>query len=122
MVSAWPVYRNFGSLELKDLEDSINWLSGQRYVERDRIGIWGWSFGGYLAAYAMTHSTLFRIGIAGAPVTDWMLYDTIYTERYMLTPEHNPDGYRTSSVLEAASHLHGKLLILHGTMDEKRPY
>ena len=118
MVSAWPVYRNFGPLELQDLEDSVGWLCGQRYVDRERIGIWGWSFGGYLTVYAMTHSELFRAGIAGASVTDWTMYDTIYTERFMQTPEHNPDGYRNSSVLEAASNLHGKLLIVHGTMDD----
>ncbi len=116
--SAYPAYRNFGSVELQDLEDGIQWLGNQRYIDPERIGIWGWSFGGYLTVYAMTHSRLFRIGIAGAPVTDWELYDTIYTERYMQTPEHNPEGYRGSSVLNAASDLHGKLLIVHGTADD----
>jgi dipeptidyl-peptidase-4 len=118
MRSVWSIYRNFGVVELRDLEDSIGWLKGQRYVDPDRIGIWGWSFGGYLTAYAMTHSTTFRAGIAGAAVTDWALYDTIYTERYMQTPEHNPEGYRRSSVLESASDLNGKLLIVHGTADD----
>jgi dipeptidyl-peptidase-4 len=116
--SAWPAYRCFGTTELRDLEDAVGWLRGQRYIDPDRFGIWGWSFGGYLTAYAMTHSRLFRMGIAGAPVTDWTLYDTVYTERYMQTPERNPEGYRSSSVLEAASRLHGKLLILHGTLDD----
>lgn len=116
--SAHPAYRNFGSKELQDLEDGIQWLGNQRYIDAGRIGIWGWSFGGYLTAFAMTHSRLFRMGIAGAAVTDWRLYDTIYTERYMQTPEHNPDGYLRSSVLNAASNLHGKLLIVHGTADD----
>ncbi len=116
--SAYPTYRNFGSVELRDLEDGIRWLGNQRYIDPERIGIWGWSFGGYLTAFAMTHSRLFRVGIAGAPVTDWELYDTVYTERYMQTPEHNPEGYRGSSVLNAASDLHGKLLIVHGTADD----
>ena len=116
--SAWPLYRNFGKLELEDIQDGLTWLKSQRYVDPDRIGIWGWSFGGYLTTYAMTHSTSFKMGIAGAPVTDWALYDTIYTERYMGMPTENPEGYRRSSVLEAARNLHGKLLVIHGTMDD----
>ncbi len=116
--SAWPVYRNFGELELRDLEDGLDWLKAQPYVDSDRIGIWGWSFGGYMTAYAMTHSRSFKVGIAGAPVTDWRLYDTIYTERYMATPQSNPDGYENSSLLSAAKNLHGKFLLLHGAMDD----
>ncbi len=117
-VRSWPIYRRFGETEFSDLEDGIAWLKSQRYVDPERLGIWGWSFGGYLSAYAMTHSSLFRMGIAGAPVTDWRLYDSIYTERYMAQPSNNPEGYRNSSVLEAADQLQGKLLILHGTMDD----
>ncbi len=117
-VAAWPIYRRVGAMELSDLEDGITWLKSQRYVDPQRLGIWGWSFGGYLTLYAMTHSTLFRMGIAGAPVTDWRLYDSIYTERYMAQPSTNLEGYRNSSILEAADKLHGKLLILHGTMDD----
>lgn len=116
--SAQSVYRNFGSQELRDLEDGLQWLRERPYVDSDRIGIWGWSFGGYLVGYAMTHSDSFRIGIAGAPVTDWRLYDTIYTERYMGLPKDNPEGYRKSSVLEAAGDLQGKLLLVHGVLDD----
>ncbi len=71
-----------------------------------------------MTAYALTHSDRFKIGISGAPVTDWRLYDTIYTERYMGTPEENPEGYTSSSVIKAASNLKGKLLIIHGSMDD----
>ena len=71
-----------------------------------------------MTAYAMTHSRSFKVGIAGAPVTDWRLYDTIYTERYMATPQSNPDGYENSSLLSAAKNLHGKFLLLHGAMDD----
>ena len=117
-VSAWPLHRDFGRLELRDHEDSVEWLRAQPWADGERIGIWGWSFGGYLAAYALTHSTSFRMGIAGAPVTDWRFYDSIYTERYMDLPANNPDGYRASSVVEAAESLNGKLLILHGTIDD----
>ncbi len=116
--SAWPLYRNLGELELRDHEDSVDWLRAQPWVDPARIGIWGWSFGGYLTAYALTHSASFKMGIAGAPVTDWRLYDSIYTERYMDLPDNNPDGYLSSSVIEAAGALGGKLLILHGTLDD----
>lgn len=116
--SAWPVYRHFGELELRDLEDGLAWLKRQPYVDGRRIGLWGWSYGGFMTCYALTHSTSFKMGIAGAPVTDWRNYDTIYTERYMATPQNNPDGYKKSSPVHAAEHLHGKLLIIHGTTDD----
>ena len=116
--SAWPAYRNLGELELRDVEEGIEWLRSQSYVDSDRIGLWGWSYGGYLTLYALTHSTSFKMGIAGAPVTDWRLYDTIYTERYMGLPQENPDGYGKSSVLESAGNLSGKLLLIHGTIDD----
>ncbi len=116
--SAWAAYGNFGELELRDLEDGISYLRSLPYVDAERIGLWGWSFGGYMTSYALTHSRSFRIGIAGAPVTDWHLYDSIYTERYMRMPQNNAEGYRRSSVVRAASDLHGKLLLIHGTMDD----
>ena len=103
---------------MKDVEDAINWLKKEPYVDGSRIGMSGHSYGGYLTAYCMTHSDLFAAGIAGAPVTDWRDYDSIYTERYMLTPQENPEGYNASSVVRAAGNLHGRLLILHGLMDD----
>jgi dipeptidyl-peptidase-4 len=78
----------------------------------------GWSYGGFMTAYALTHSTSFKIGIAGAPVTDWRLYDSIYTERYMATPQNNLEGYDSTSVIRAAKNLSGKLLLIHGTIDD----
>lgn len=116
--SAWPLYRNFGELELRDLEDGIAWLRSQPYIDGSRIGISGWSFGGFMTTYALTHSTSFRIGIAGGSVTDWRDYDTIYTERYMGTPQNNPDGYKKTAPVNAAENLHGKLLLIHGTIDD----
>ncbi|MBK6797757.1 MAG: S9 family peptidase [Acidobacteria bacterium] len=116
--SAWTIYKNFGELELRDIEDGISYLKSQPWVDGSRIGINGWSFGGYMTAYALTHSTSFKVGIAGAPVTDWHLYDTIYTERYMGTPQNNPEGYEKSSVIKAAKNLSGKLLLIHGTIDD----
>lgn len=116
--SEWPVYRNFGELELRDLEDGIAWLKSQPYVDADRIGIWGWSYGGYMTSYALTHSQSFKMGIAGGTVSDWRNYDTIYTERYMATPQNNPEGYRKSSPVNFARDLHGKLLLIHGAIDD----
>jgi dipeptidyl-peptidase-4 len=116
--SAWPVYRNLGALELQDLEDGLSYLKSQPFVDGSRIGLWGWSYGGYMTAYALTHSKSFKMGIAGGTVTDWGNYDSIYTERYMQTPQRNPEGYKTSSVLQAAGNLSGKLLLIHGAIDD----
>jgi len=116
--SAWPLYKNFGELELRDLEDGFTWLKSQPYVDASRIGLWGWSYGGYMTSYALTHSQTFKIGIAGGTVSDWRNYDSIYTERYMATPQNNPDGYWKSSPVHFAKDLHGKLLLIHGAIDD----
>lgn len=116
--SAWPVYKNFGELELRDLEDGITYLKSQPYIDASRIGLWGWSFGGFMTNYALTHSDSFRIGIAGGSVTDWLNYDSVYTERYMQTPEHNPEGYKTTAPTASAKNLRGKLLLIHGAIDD----
>jgi len=114
-----PVYHHFGNVELADQLAGVKWLSKQPYVDSTRVGIWGWSFGGYMTCMAMLRgSDFFKAGFAGAPVTDWRRYDTIYTERYMGTPEENPEGYRDSSPVNFASGLQGKLLIAHATGDD----
>lgn len=118
MDATWPVYKNFGELELRDLEDGLTWLKSQPYVDASRIGMWGWSYGGFMTSYALTHSQSFKIGIAGGTVADWRDYDSIYTERYMLTPQNNPEGYKKSSPTNAAKNLHGKLLLIHGSIDD----
>jgi dipeptidyl-peptidase 4 len=117
-VSAWPMYRNFGELELRDVEDGLDWLRGQGWIDSDRIGINGWSGGGYLVTYALTHSRRFAMGIAGGPVTDWHNYDSVFTERYMDLPSRNPEGYRRSSPARVAADLHGRLLLIHGAIDD----
>lgn len=109
---------NFGPGSLLGQEIGARYLASLPYVDPARIGIWGWSFGGYETCYALTHSRLFRAGAAVAPVTDWHLYDTIYTERYMGLPNKNAQAYARSSVLNAADHLNGPLLIQHGTSDD----
>jgi dipeptidyl-peptidase-4 len=116
--SQWPVYGRLGELELRDLEDGITWLRKQPYIDASRIVLSGWSYGGFMTAYALTHSTSWSGGIVGAPVTDWRDYDTVYTERYMKTPQHNPDGYRDTAPRFAAAKLHGRMLLLHGTTDD----
>ncbi|WP_162273943.1 DPP IV N-terminal domain-containing protein [Mariniblastus fucicola] len=115
---AWPVFRNFATAELDDILTSIDFVKKEGWVDEDRIGIWGWSYGGYMTAFAMTHSDVFKMGISGAPVTDWKNYDAIYTERYMGLPQDNTEGYKTSSVLESAENLSGKMLLVHGTIDD----
>lgn len=118
MKSAWPLYKNFGELELRDIEDGLAWLRRQPYVDGSRIGIAGVSFGAYMTLYAMTHSRSFTMGIAEGAVTDWRNYDTIYTERYMGLPSENPDGYRKSSPRFDAARLSGELLLIHSTLDD----
>jgi dipeptidyl-peptidase-4 len=114
----WPIYGKLGELELRDLEDGITWLKAQPYVDASRIALHGWSYGGFMTAYALTHSTSWAAGIVGAPVTDWRNYDTVYTERYMKTPRNNPGGYRDTAPRFAAAKLHGKMLLIHGGIDD----
>jgi len=117
-ISAWSCYKKLGVQELKDLEEAVAWLTKNPWADATRVGLSGHSYGGYITAYAMTHSKVFSAGIAGAPVTDWHLYDSIYTERYMGLPKDNKEGYEVSSVVKAAANLHGKLLLLHGMIDD----
>jgi len=116
--SQWPVYGKLGELELQDLEDGIAWLTQQPYIDASRIVLHGWSYGGFMTAYALTHSTSWAAGVVGAPVTDWRNYDTVYTERYMKTPQNNPDGYRRTAPRFAAANLHGGMLLVHGSIDD----
>jgi dipeptidyl-peptidase-4 len=114
----WPIYGRLGELELQDLEDGAAWLKQQPFVDGSRMVLSGWSYGGFMTAYALTHSTTWAAGIAGGSVTDWRDYDTIYTERYMKLPSHNEDGYRRTAPRFAANRLQGRLLLLHGLMDD----
>ncbi len=116
--SEYGLYKNFGASELRDLEEGVSYLKSLPYVDGSRIGLSGWSFGGFMTSYAMTHSKSFKIGIAGGTVSDWNYYDSIYTERYMKTPQNNAEGYKTSSVKEAAKSLNGRLLLVHGVIDD----
>lgn len=116
--SAWVAYRKLGTEEMKDIDDLMRWIKAKPYVDPARIGMSGFSYGGFMTAFAMTHSEHFAAGIAGGTVTSWNDYDTIYTERYMGTPQDNPDGYASTSVVDAAGDLHGNLLLVHGMVDD----
>lgn len=118
---AWEsvIFEHMGKHELEDQLTGVQYLQSLPYVDGSRIGIRGWSYGGYMTLFALTHAPgIFKCGAAGAPVTDWKFYDSIYTERYMRTPSENPEGYEDSSPLEAAANLTAKLLIIHGTSDD----
>lgn len=108
-----------GDIELRDQVDGVRHLQDRGLVDGDRVGIYGWSYGGYLTLMGLCRAPeVFQAGVAGAPVTDWDGYDTHYTERYLRTPVANPDGYRASSVLTHAQQLAGRLLLIHGMLDE----
>lgn len=116
-------YMKLGILESDDLIAGAKYLGGLSYVDKDRIGIWGWSYGGYMTLMTMSRGNgIFKAGIAVAPVTDWKFYDSVYTERYMRTPKENFNGYKQSSPIELAKSLQGKLLLVHGTADDNVHY
>ena len=108
-----------GTIEVEDQAAAVRKLADDGIIDADRVGIYGWSYGGYMSAMAMLREPdLFKVGIAGAPVVDWDGYDTCYTERYMRTPEQNPDGYRNGALTTHVRRLKGKLLLVHGMVDE----
>lgn len=111
-------YLKIGELESKDQVEAAIYLGSLPYVDKDNIGIWGWSFGGFNTLMSMSEGRkVFKAGVAVAPPTDWRFYDTVYTERYMRTPKENPSGYDLNPI-NRASNLHGELLICHGLADD----
>ena len=116
-------YKNLGKYEIEDQIAAAQWMGSQSFVDAGRIGIFGWSFGGYMASLAMTKGAdVFKVGIAVAPVTTWRYYDTIYTERYLQTPQENPQGYDENSPINFADLMKGKFLLIHGTADDNVHY
>jgi dipeptidyl-peptidase-4 len=112
-------YLNLGKLEQEDQAAGAQWLGALKYVDASRIGLWGWSFGGYLTSLCLVKSPdLFKMGMAVAPVTHWKFYDNIYTERYLRTPELNKAGYEDNSPINFTKNLKSKYLIVHGTADD----
>jgi dipeptidyl-peptidase-4 len=124
--SAWrglafegALHRDMGNIEVQDQVDGVRWLAAQGLGDPKRVGIYGWSYGGYMAAMCLMRAPdTFHVAVAGAPVTHWDGYDTHYTERYMGTPQNNPRGYTESSVMHHVAGMHGKLLLVHGLIDE----
>jgi len=118
-----PVHYHLGAQELSDQRDGAAWLRQQPYVDPNRMGIWGWSYGGHMTLHAMFEAgDIYKVGFAGGPVTDWHFYDTIYTERYMGLLPKNEENYKASSPVTNAGKLKGKLLIAHGTGDDNVHY
>jgi dipeptidyl-peptidase 4 len=114
-----PVFRDLGRVELEDQLAGVEALRKLPYVDAARLAMWGWSYGGYMTLYAISHSpATWKCAVAGAPVTDWRLYDSTYTERYMGTPVENPDGYDRSSPARAARDIRARLLLLQGAADD----
>ncbi len=113
------MHRNLGKWEMHDYIAAAKWLKEKPFIDSERIGITGYSYGGYATALALTYGAEhFTHGFAGGPVTDWRLYDNVYTERYMDTPESNPEGYDYGSVMTYAEKLKGKLVLIHGVIDD----
>ncbi len=111
--------RRFGQVEVEDQVDGVRWLVDQGWCDPQRVGVTGWSYGGYMSLMCLAQAPdIFRVAVAGAPVTDYAGYDTAYTERYLETPETNGEGYRATSVFTYAEAIRGKLLLIHGMLDE----
>jgi len=114
-----PLFRRFGKTELADQLEGVRYLIAQGFVDPARVGVYGWSYGGFMTLYSLLNAPeVFRAGIAGAPVTNWRNYDTIYTERYLGLPSENQEGYRASSPVDYAANLKSKLLIVHNFEDD----
>ena len=114
-----PIARSMGNIEVSDQVDGVRFLASRPYVDSTRVGIYGWSYGGYMTLRALMHAPdVFKVGISGAPVTFWEGYDTHYTERYMGLPDTNESGYQTSAVLPYVEQMVGKLMLVQGLVDE----
>jgi len=114
------VYKKLGQYEVKDHIDAAKYLIDRYdFIDEERIGIWGWSYGGYMSSLVLAKGgDVFNTAIAVAPVTSWRFYDTIYTERFMQTPSENPEGYKKGAPLTYANQMSGNYLLIHGTSDD----
>lgn len=112
------IHRQLGQNEMADQMQGVNYLKSLPYVDQEKIGVYGWSFGGFMTTtLSVTHPSIFKVGVAGGPVMDWKMYEIMYGERYMDTPQENPEGYERTSLLNKAPQLDNKLLIIHGAQD-----
>jgi dipeptidyl-peptidase-4 len=111
-------YHTVGRSEVDDLGDAVRWLDAQPWVDSSRVGVWGWSNGGYITLNLLTRTPLFKAGIAIAPLTDWRYYDTKWSEAFLGMPQEHPAAYDSASVIPRAGQLHGRLLLVHGSFDD----
>ncbi len=112
------IFRNVGDIETKDQMTGVKYLKSLPWVDSTRIGVDGWSYGGFMTlSLKLRYPGVFRVAVAGGPVIDWKYYEVMYGERYMDTPQTNPEGYKKSSVLSYVQNMQGKALVIHGTMD-----
>jgi dipeptidyl-peptidase-4 len=113
------VHRQLGTLEMSDQLAGLEWLKSQSFIDSSRIGVHGWSFGGFMTTSLMTRQAgKYKVGVAGGPVIDWKYYEIMYTERYMDRPEENPEGYEANNLLNHTGKLKGRLLQIHGADDD----
>ena len=113
------VFRNLGTTEMKDQMKGVEYLKSLPYVDAEKMGIHGWSFGGFMTtSFMLRQPDVFKVGVAGGPVIDWKMYEIMYGERYMDTPEENPEGYAKANLLDKVQNLKGKLLMIHGAQDD----
>ena len=111
-------FRHLGVEEMKDQLEGVKFLKSLPFVDTNRMGVHGWSFGGFMTTSLMTtYPDVFKVAVAGGPVTDWKYYEVMYGERYMDTPQSNPEGYKQTSVVNKIKNLKGKLLVIHGGID-----
>jgi dipeptidyl-peptidase-4 len=111
-------FKQLGTVEMEDQLKGVAFLKSRSYIDSTRMGIHGWSFGGFMTtSFMLRKPGVFAVGVAGGPVMDWKMYEVMYTERYMDTPQENPEGYENASLLTKAGNLKGKLLLIHGTID-----
>lgn len=112
-------YQNLGEVEMKDQLKGVEFLKTLPYADTEKMGVFGWSFGGFMTTSLMLkYPNVFKVGVAGGPVTDWKMYEIMYTERYMSHPEKNPNGYKKTNLNEQVAQLKGKLMLIHGTEDD----
>lgn len=113
------VFRNLGTVEMNDQMKGVDYLKSLPYVDAGKMGIHGWSFGGFMTtSFMLRQPDVFKVGVAGGPVIDWSMYEIMYGERYMDTPQENPQGYATANLLDKVQNLKGKLLMIHGAQDD----
>jgi dipeptidyl-peptidase 4 len=112
------IFRHAGDAQMEDLMSGLGFLTNQRYVDKDRMGLFGWSYGGFMTVdFMLTHPSVFKAAVAGGPVTDWRYYEIMYGERYMDTPQENAEGYAATDLTKKIQNLKGKLLLIHGLQD-----